>query len=96
MALEQEYIDIKKDHGAEQRRELIKRLVLSRWQHYKGGHYIVIGIYWDAVEDEWAIRYVRQNEANAFEYGRTITNFTTGPFAGDPATPRFVELGKID
>lgn len=97
MALEKEYVDIRKDFGTDQYRELVKRLVLSRWQHYKGGHYIILAIYWDAVEDEWAIRYMKDGKNDRITFGRTISNWVSDAIRHDDGLPvaRWTEIARV-
>lgn len=90
MALEQEYLDIRKDHGDEQHRYLCRRLKDTLWVHYRNNAtYRITDVYWDATQDEWAVRYVRTvDRLSHIDYGRVLSDWCSQLIEG----PRFREI----
>ena len=87
MAIEKGLYDLRKKFDPSLHFVLTNRLLLTKWVHYKGGHYLVLGVSWDATDDEWRIRYARA-DGGPVEFSRTITDWCSQLTVG----PRFTEV----
>ena len=91
----EEMLMLKNKHDSLVHRRLYNRLVLTSWRHYKGGQYYVVNVMWDATQDEWAIQYsapADPDQQMPLTYVRTLSDWFSKPFAGDPTVIRFREV----
>ena len=90
----EEMLMLKNKHDELVYRRLYSRLMLTGWRHYKGGKYYIVNLVWDATQEEWAIQYSAPGRPRPMPttYVRTLSDWFSKPFAGDPTVIRFREV----